>query len=84
MEGPPTKIAAVGYRYCPHCGQTVSKRTYRKHVSLPVFDFHLPVSDFASAQPTISSGHDYSLSGEWSGLIHCIATLELSVATLLA
>lgn len=34
-DGPPRKIAAVGYRYCPHCDQTVSKRTYRKHMALP-------------------------------------------------
>ena len=34
-EGPPpTKIAAIGYQYCPHCEQAVSKRTYRRHISL--------------------------------------------------
>ena len=34
-EGPPRKIAAVDYRFCPHCDQEVSKRTYRKHMALP-------------------------------------------------
>ena len=35
-DGPPRKIAAIGYRYCSHCDQTVSKRTYRKHMALPI------------------------------------------------
>lgn len=35
-DGPPRKIGAIGYRYCHHCDQTVSKRTYRKHMALPI------------------------------------------------
>lgn len=31
-DGPPRKIVSVDY---PHCDQTVSKRTYRKHMALP-------------------------------------------------
>ena len=36
---PPAKrVATNDYRYCTHCMQTVSKRTYRKHMALPKFD----------------------------------------------
>ena len=31
---PPQKIPASGYKFCPHCNQMVSQRTFLNHASL--------------------------------------------------